>query len=218
AARADKSTPPLPSGLTFKDNGGGAVALVGTPPAGSQGTYALTVTAKSSAGTATQSFTLTVNSGLAITSANSASATAGKAFSFTVTTAGSPTPTLTHAGTLPAGVTFTANSNGIATLSGTPAATAKGPYALTFTAKNSTGTTSQAFTLTVDNTPTFSSAAAVTETAGTAFTFTVNTTGYPTPTLSSGSLPAGVSFSDNGNGTGSLSGTTAVTAGTYTVA
>jgi hypothetical protein len=211
------STPNLPSGLTFKDNGNGTATLAGTPPAGTQGTYMLTVTASSSAGTATQSFTLTVNSGLAITSANSATATAGKAFSFTVTTAGTPAPTLTRAGTLPSGITFTANANGTATLAGTPAATASGPYPLTLTATNSTGTTSQAFTLTVDQTPTFTNASSVTETAGTAFGFSVATTGYPTAKLSSGSLPAGVSFSDNGNGTGNLSGTTAVTAGTDTV-
>ena len=217
AALSATSSPALPSGVTFKGNANGTATLAGTPPAGSQGTYTLTVKASNSAGSASQSFILTVNSGLAITSGNSAIATSGKAFSFTVTTTGSPAPTLTRTGTLPSGVTFTANSNGTATLAGTPAATAKGPYTLTFTARNSTGTTSQAFTLTVDSVPSFSSAASVTETAGTAFTFTVSTTGYPTPTLSSGTLPAGVSFSDNGNGTGSLSGTTAITAGTYTM-
>jgi hypothetical protein len=212
------STPALPSGVSFKDNGDGTATLSGTPPAGSQGTYTITIGATSSAGTASQTFTLTVNSGLAITSANSASATSGTPFTFTVKTTGTPTPTLTRAGTLPPGITFTDNGDGTATLAGTPSATAKGPYPLTFTARNSTGTASQAFTLTVNNVPTFSSVAAVTETAGTAFTFTVRTAGYPTPSLKSGSLPAGVSFSDNGDGTGSLSGTTAVTAGTYTIA
>jgi hypothetical protein len=207
------SSPALPSGVTFKDNGNGTATLAGTPPAGSQGVYTLTVTAGNSAGTAKQSLALTVNSGLTITSASSAMATSGKAFSFTVTTAGTPTPTLTHAGTLPSGITFTANSNGTATLSGTPAASASGPYPITFTARNSTGTTSQAFTLTVANPPAFTSAASVTETAGTAFSFTVATSGYPTPKLTSGTLPSGVKFSDNGNGTGLLSGTLA--AGTY---
>ena len=216
AALSATSSPALPSGVTFKDNGNGTATLAGTAPAGSQGTYTLTVTAHSSAGTATQSFVLTVNSGLAITSANSATATPGRALSFTVTTTGTPAATLTRTGTLPPGITFTANANGTATLAGTPAATAKGPYPLTFTARNSTGTTSQAFTLTVDNGPAFSSAAAVTETAGTAFSFVVSATGYPTPKLSSGNLPAGVSFSDNGDGTGNLSGTAAVAAGTYT--
>jgi hypothetical protein len=211
------SSPALPSGVTFTPNSNGTATLSGTPPAGSQGTYTLTITAKNSGGTATQSFVLTVNSGLAITSAASDTVTSGKAFSFAVTTTGTPTPTLTHAGGLPSGVTFTDNGNGTATLAGTPAATAKGPYPITFTARNSTGTASQAFTLTVANPPTFTSAAAVTETAGTAFTFTVATTAYPTAALSATGLPTGVTFSDNGNGTGSLSGTTAVAAGTYTV-
>ena len=217
AALSATSTPALPSGVTFKDNGNGTATLAGTPPAGSQGTYTLTVTAKNSTGTATQSFVLTVNSGLAITSAGSATATSGKAFSFTVTTTGTPTPTLSRAGTLPPGITFTANSNGTATLSGTPTTAAKGPYPLTFTARNSTGTASQAFTLTVANAPLFTSAAAVTETAGTGFAYTVATTGYPTPALKAGTLPTGISFSDNGNGTGALSGTSALKAGTYTV-
>jgi len=211
------SSPALPSGVTFTANSNGTATLAGVPPAGSQGVYALTVTASSAAGTATQVLTLTVNSGLAITSAATATATAGDAFSFTVTASGTPVPTLARTGTLPSGVTFTANSNGTATLAGTPAASAKGPYLVTLTAKNSTGTTSQAFTLTVDNVPSFTSAATLTETAGTAFTFTVATAGYPTPTLTSGTLPAGMSFVDNGNGTGSLAGTTAVGAGVYPV-
>ena len=63
-------SPALPSGVTLQDNGNGTATLAGTPPAGSQGTYTLTITAQNSAGTATQSFALTVNSGLAITSAS----------------------------------------------------------------------------------------------------------------------------------------------------
>ena len=54
---------------------------------------------------------------------------------------------------------------------------------------------------------------AITSTASTTFTespsqsFTVTTTGYPTPALSeSGTLPNGVTFADNGNGTATLSG------------
>jgi len=211
------SSPALPSGVTFKDNGNGTGTLSGTPPKGSQGTYTLTITAQNSVGTAMQRLVLTVNSGLAITSAASAMAVAGQAFTFTVTTTGTPAPRLTHAGTLPSGITFTANANGTATLSGTPASTAGGPYLITFTAGNSTGTASQAFTLTVGSTPTFSSAATATETAGTAFTFTVTTTAYPTAALSATGLPTGVGFSDNGNGTGTLSGTSAVAAGTYPI-
>ena len=44
-------------------------------------------------------------------------------------------------------------------------------------------------------------------TAGTAGSFAVTTTGFPTPALSAaGPLPSGVTFTDNGNGTATLAG------------
>src|SRR5262249_21748435 len=48
-------------------------------------------------------------------------------------------------------------------------------------------------------------------------TFTVTTTGSPTPSiLRSGQLPSGLTFVDNGNGTGTLAGVTPITSrGTY---
>jgi hypothetical protein len=56
--------------------------------------------------------------------------------------------------------------------------------------------------------PVISSVAATTFTAGTNGTFTVTATGVPTPVLSANQpLPSGVSFVDNGNGTGTLSDT-----------
>ncbi len=63
--------------------------------------------------------------------------------------------------------------------------------------------------------PAITSANSTTFTAGSAGTFTVTTTGVPTPALSkTGTLPIGVTFVDNGNGTATLSGTAAV-AGSY---
>ena len=209
------SKPALPSGVRFTDNGNGTATLSGAPPPGSQGTYLLTVKAANSSGTASQSFLLTVNSGLAITSAASDTATVGNAFSFKVTTVGTPTPTLGRAGGLPAGVTFTDNGDGTGTLSGTP--TAAGSFPLTFTARNTAATTSQAFVLTVDKAPAFTSAATVKETSGQAFTAIVAASGFPAPKLSSGNLPAGVSFSDNGGGAATLAGTAAVKPGSYPV-
>ena len=59
--------------------------------------------------------------------------------------------------------------------------------------------------------PAFTSAAAATATIGQAFTFTVTTVGSPTSyttTMSHrGTLPAGVTFTNNGNGTATLTGT-----------
>jgi Putative Ig domain len=208
----------LPSGVTFASNGDGTATLSGTPAAGSEGTYPVTISAANSAGAAnTQPFVLTVSGGLDITSADSTTATAGAAFSFTITASGTPAATLTHAGTLPSGVTFTANSNGTATLAGTPAATAHGVYPIAVTAKNSIGATSQAFLLTVDAGPAFSSSAAVTETAGVAFSYGVTTTAYPTAALTTATLTGGFTFAGNDNGTGTLSGSSALAAGTYSI-
>ena len=58
--------------------------------------------------------------------------------------------------------------------------------------------------------PAITSAASASSIVGTAFSFTVTTTGAPTASLTeTGSLPAGVSFKDNGDGTATISGTPA---------
>jgi hypothetical protein len=77
----------------------------------------------------------------------------------------------------------------------------------------------QSFTLTVDQAPAITSADSATFTIGQANTFTVTTTGFPTPALSeTGTLPIGVTFVDNGNGTATLAGTPAAgTVGAYAI-
>ena len=56
-------------------------------------------------------------------------------------------------------------------------------------------------------------------TAGSAGSFTVTTSGSPTPSISeTGALPSGVTFTDNGDGTATLAGTPAAgTGGTYPI-
>src|SRR5207248_220709 len=75
----------------------------------------------------------------------------------------------------------------------------------------------QNFTLTVNQAPAITSANSTTLTVGPAGSFRVTTTGFPAPSLSeSGALPSGVTFTDNGNGTATLSGTPPVgSAGSY---
>src|SRR4029077_21241057 len=68
--------------------------------------------------------------------------------------------------------------------------------------------------------PAITSANATTFTVGQAGPFTVTTTGQPIPSITRGgaALPSGVTFTDNGNGTGTLSGTPAAgTGGTYAI-
>jgi hypothetical protein len=205
----------LPSGVAFNSATG---VLSGTPAAGTTGTYPITFTASNGVGSpAIQSFTLTVNIGPAITSANTTTFIVGSAGTFTVISTGTPSAALTETGALPSGVTFVDNGSGTATLAGTPAAGTAGSYALTFTASNGVGSpATQSFTLIVNQTPGITSASTTTFTVGTAGTFTVTATGVPAPSLSaSGSLPGGVTFN---TATGVLGGTpNAGTGGSYPI-
>jgi hypothetical protein len=211
----------LPSGVTFADNGNGTATLAGTPAAGTRGSYPITIGASNGVSpNASQSFTLTVDAAPTITSAASTTFTQGSAGTFTVTSTGNPTAALAETGTLPSGVSLADNGNGTATLSGTPGAGSGGTYPITITASNGVSpAASQSFTLTVDASPTITSSASTTFTEGSSGSFTVTTSGVPTSSLSeTGSLPSGVIFSDNGNGTGTLSGTPAVgTNGSYPI-
>ena len=68
--------------------------------------------------------------------------------------------------------------------------------------------------LTENVAPAITSAASATAIVGSAFSFTVDTTGAPAPALTeSGTLPTGISFTDNGNGTATIAGTAAASSG-----
>ncbi|HET7219900.1 MAG TPA: putative Ig domain-containing protein, partial [Vicinamibacterales bacterium] len=188
---------------------------------GTGGSYAITITAMNGVGSvASQSFTLSVQQPPAVTSAASTSFVAGSPGTFTITTTGTPAPAITQGGALPSGVNYVDNGDGTATLSGTPGAATGGTYNLTFTAANGVGAPAvQNFTLTVQQAPAVTSADNATFTVGVAGTFTVTTTGFPTPGIARvGALPAGVTFVDNLNGTGTLAGTPgAGTQGAYSL-
>jgi hypothetical protein len=196
----------LPSGVTFTDNGDGTATLAGTPAFGTGGIHTLTITATNGVGSpASQSFTLTIDSAPAFTSADHGSLVVGSAGSFTVTATGTPAPTVTESGTLPVGVTF---SGGV--LSGTPATGTAGSYPISFTATNGVGSpVTQSFTLTVDLAPTITSATSTTFDVASPGTFTVTATGNPAPTVVEvGILPHGVTFAaDVLSGTPTQSGT-----------
>jgi hypothetical protein len=219
AALSESGT--LPSGVSFVNNGNGTGTLSGTPAPGTGGTYPVTLTASNGVSpAANQSFTVTVDAPPTITSSDSATFTEGAAGSFTVTTSGNPTASLSETGDLPGGVTFTDNGNGTGTLAGTPTVGSNGTYPITIGASNGVSpNANQSFTLQVSSAPAITSTASTTFVQGSDGTFTVTSTGNPTAALSeSGTLPSGVSFVDNGDGTGTLSGTPAPgTGGTYPV-
>ncbi|MCC7181484.1 MAG: VCBS repeat-containing protein [Acidobacteria bacterium] len=151
------------------------------------------------------------------TSAVATTFTAGVSGTFAVTAVGSPGVTsITQSGSLPTGVTFTHDGAGSGTLAGTPEPGTGGTYALTLSATNGVGApVIQDFTLTVNEAPAITSASTTTFSAGAAGSFTITTTGFPGPSLSSsGALPAGVTFTSHADGTATLAGTT-VAGGTY---
>ena len=144
----------------------------------------------------------------AVTSAPAATAQVGSALAFTVTSTGSTVPTLTATGDIPSGVTFTDNGDGTASLAGTPASGTAGDHAISVTATDGAGSTTQAFTLHVEAPPTFTSLPSTSGQTGVPFSYSVTTTGSPVASLSEdGALPAGVTFTDNGDGTATLAGT-----------
>jgi hypothetical protein len=154
-----------------------------------------------------------------ITSANAATFQAGKPGTFTVTTAGFPVPAITESGALPAGISFADNGDGTATLSGT--ASGSGSSTIVLTAANGSGPNAvQNLTLIVTSTgqgPVITSASSAIFAVNVQGSFTVTTTGSPTPSITeSGALPPGVAFIDNGNGTGTLSGTP-TTSGAFSI-
>lgn len=202
----------LPSGVTFNTATG---VLSGTPASGTQAgsPYPITFTAQNGVGAnANQSFTLNVafTAPPSITSANNATFTVGSAGTFTVTATGAPAPTFGETGTLPSGVTLNPTTG---VLSGTPAAGTGGNYSITITAQNGISpNASQPFTLTVDQAPAITSANSFAFTIGQPGSFTVTTTGFPVAAINDGgaTLPSGLNFVDNGNGTATLNGNPAV--------
>jgi large repetitive protein len=213
----------LPSGVTFENNGNGTATLSGTPAANAGGSYPITIKAGNGVGAqASQSFTLTVDQAPEITSSNAVTFSIGESNSFTVTSTGYPAAALSESGPLPSGVNFVDNGNGTATLSGDPGGSPQ-DYAITITASNGVSPdATQSFTLTVSNAaqaPTITSSPSATFTAGSSGSFTVTSVGNPVASLSeNGALPGGVSFTDNGAGTATLSGTPAAgTGGVYPI-
>ena len=100
------------------------------------------------------------------------------------------------------------STNGTDLISGTP--TAAGTTDVTITATNGIDpAATQTLAIVVDAGPGITSGGSGTVVqGGPGHRFTVTTGGFPAPSLGwSGTIPAGLSFTDNGNGTATISGT-----------
>ncbi len=136
-------------------------------------------------------------------------ASAATAYSAKIVAGGIPTGTVAvTSGSLPEGVTLSSDG----TLSGTPAAS--GDYSFTVTATNDWGSSSKAYTLTVNKTPRVTTTDLGTATVGANFTGKIETVDIDNPSfyfLGGSALPDGLTIASDGT----ISGAPAK-AGTYT--
>ena len=196
----------LPTGLTLATNG----SLTGTPSV--SGSFPVTITATTGAGTLSLSTSLVVlgspiNSDTTVVSTGSVGAT----YTDGVSATGYPSPTYSvTSGALPTGVTLDSSTGAI---SGSP--TVGGTFTFSITASNSQGTsTIGPKTITVSAAPTWTDSSVSNATVGRAFNDAVSAGGYPAPTYSlfSGTLPPGINLNTS---TGALVGANPLTAGSY---
>jgi hypothetical protein len=206
----------LPTGLSFLVD-----TLSGTPT--QTGTFPITILATDDNGCQGSRDYLVVISCVGVTIAVSpGTLSAGSKGSLyapvTFSGSGGTSPySFSEVGVLPTGMSF---SGGV--LSGTP--TQSGAFPITVAATDAASCAgSQDYTLTINEAPLITSANNATFTVGSAGTFAVTTTGFPRTSgamviSETGSLPGGVSFTDNGDGSATLAGTpAALSGGTYPI-
>ncbi|MGE3480676.1 MAG: putative Ig domain-containing protein [Gammaproteobacteria bacterium] len=215
----------LPAGADFTDHLDGTGTFNWTPTgadlAGSP--YTVTFTATGGNGlTASQAITVTVTAtpvnqppSLAPISNQAAVADNLLSFGISATDTDGPAPLTLSAADLPAGATFTDHLNGTGTFSWTPtgADVAGSPYSVTFTATDGNSlSSSQAVTVTVEanQPPVLAPIGNQAVVADTPLSFGISATDTDGPaplTLSATGLPAGATFTDHLNGTGTFSWT-----------
>jgi hypothetical protein len=213
-----------------------AAATESTPsfadiPGATASTYAFTATAQdhrtsyravltNAEGTATSApARLTVRSApVVLTDPQDTTAAVGATATFTASTAGEPAPQVQWQRSAD-GTTFTdiADATGPSYALVAAEADDGARFRAVFTNPLGSATTASA-TLTVATPLVITSADAAPFTVSAPGGFTVTTTGVPAPALTTSELPAGLEFTDRGDGTGSLAGTPAAgSAGSYPV-
>lgn len=211
------ATGTLPAGLTLSTAG----AISGTPT--TAGTTSFAVQAKDSGTpqqTTQQALSVTIYAGLTITTTSLQNGAVNSMYSATLTSAGG-TGTVTWSvsqGTLPAGL----NLSSAGVISGTP--TASGISNFTVSATDSSTppqTKTQALSLTINPALSITTTTLPASTLGTAYRQNIQTSGGTLPitwSVTSGSLPAGLTLAGNAMGVGMVSGTpTATGTSTFTV-
>ncbi|MDJ0498781.1 MAG: putative Ig domain-containing protein, partial [Acidimicrobiia bacterium] len=207
----------LPAWAVLTDNLDGTATIAGTPGGGDSGTTTVTVTASDGDLTDDAAFDLTVtNTNVAptITNPNNQFGNEGSPFSV-VLTASDPdgtTVSFTDSGTLPGWATLTDNGDDTATISGTPGYADAGATTVTITASDGDLSDDAVFFISIADTnraPVVDPIADQSVAENDPFTLVV-TASDPDgtiPALTASGLPGWASFVDNGDGTGTITGT-----------
>ena len=206
-----------------------AGALTGTPTNDHVGSWNVVITATDAAGaTATDSFTVTVantNDAPTITSTAGTTVDEDSAYSYSITTAdvdAGDTMALTFTcatcddGTGSSFLSLTDNGDGTGTLSGTPVNEDVGSHSITVTATDGAGATAtETFTLVVADTndaPTITSTHLETVDEDSLYSYTITASDpdgneQAVYSYDAAANPSWLSFTDNGDGTATLTGT-----------
>ncbi len=126
--------------------------------------------------------------------------------SYVIEADGDPLPAI-GVDRLPPGLRLVVHGDGSATVEGTPTGPA-GSTTVAVTAQNASGSTTEPLTVTVQQGPVFLDRGPLSFVAGEFTSLTVRAAGFPAPGLAAeGDLPAGLGFTDNGDGTATIAGT-----------
>ncbi len=219
----------LPPNATFVDNGNGSGTFNFAPDFTQAGVYNVTFIASDGSLADSEVVAITViDSGnqrpvLATIGPRSVTEGANLNFNATATDADGSTPTLA-AVNLPPTATFVDNGNGSGTFDFTPGFTQSGVYNVTFIASDGTLADSEIVAITVNDAgnqrPVLAAIGPqlVNEGANLNFNATATDPDATIPTLSAVGLPAGATFANNGDGTGTFDFTpTFAQSGVYNV-
>jgi len=175
----------LPTGLSLNTSTG---AITGTTS--STGSYSFTIRATNTWGYAEKAFSGTIYTAPAWTDSTIANMIYGQAYSDAVAASGYPAVTYSiSAGALPSGITLNSSTGAI-----TGTSTTAGSYSFTVRAENAVSSVTQSFTDSLFVTPAWTDNTLATFTYNTAYSDQVVATGSPTYTISSGTLPTGLSL------------------------
>src|SRR5436190_1506860 len=185
----------LPAGLTLSSGGG---VISGTPQ--NRGTFTFTAKVKDDNNdTDTQDLSITINAALAITTSSLSAGMVGAAYSQALAATGGTTPYSwsVSSGTLPSGLSLAAGG----TISGTPGTAGSSSFTVRVTDSASVSTT-KALSLTINPAALgITTASLAAGTVGTAYSQALAASGGTPPyswSVSSGSLPAGLSLAAGG--------------------